>query len=646
MSIMHKAPPVKKSTYLFAGIIFFLALLPRIILLDYVEFKEDEALNVFLATRVVFGHLPPVMSTVSSLGVPNFPLFTYLLIPFTFVSSDPRFLSGVIALLNVIAITFLFFVLRKFFGTSIALLTGIFLSLSPWAILYSRKIWTPDIILPFMVVWIFCILQILLQKKISYWFAYCAVSLFLIQLHYSSLFLIIPATVVLLKNKKPPFSKVVWGLTLGVIPAIPFIVYEVLLNCPDCNTLTNLTSQLTHHSPFSYFLKPFQITGVGQFHTILGEDYATFFNDYRVIFELKKVLYIFYILLPIGMILFYKLFPKVRILLLISIGIPILYLALNIDPLMHYYVMLLPLLFLFISTGIVWIIKKNNVGKICGITVISLILITFILFNFAFFTLVYKGYGLKGEYGKAYIVHKKRIQESLTKFNNSPHYKEMAATLPVSKQHMLGFHPIPKMLFTYSAIRSNIRELDNKVKSTPPDPRALLQLFYFYSYPEIPHKHKLREMREKAKTYSGYNELYNSLYEIYLSQNLKKHLSNQALSIRLEYPQHWKVIKNSQDGIELSHDTFTLFITNKFSDFEVLADQIIDEKQLPRSKKNVCRNRDFVWCGTQLPSIVVGEKEVLIIYRPTSTAKINLNSVLLIDIDKNINHVIGSIEEY
>ena len=85
-----------KRSYLLL-IVLALSLLFRITNLDLIEFKADEGINLFLASRPIFGHGFAPGGTVSSLGVTNFPLINYLLLPLVMISKDPRIISFFIA---------------------------------------------------------------------------------------------------------------------------------------------------------------------------------------------------------------------------------------------------------------------------------------------------------------------------------------------------------------------------------------------------------------------------------------------------------------------------------------------------------------------------------------------------------------------
>ncbi|MDY7042204.1 MAG: glycosyltransferase family 39 protein, partial [Chloroflexota bacterium] len=128
------------------GIVFLAGYL-RLGYLDLVEFKLDEVTHCRLALEVLQGHLPVVGST-ASVGVPKPAGMTYLLVLPLAVTRDPRIVTGFLALLNVVAVVGCFLLARRYFGLAVGLVSGLLFAVSPWAVLFSRKVFTADA-LPF-----------------------------------------------------------------------------------------------------------------------------------------------------------------------------------------------------------------------------------------------------------------------------------------------------------------------------------------------------------------------------------------------------------------------------------------------------------------------------------------------------------------
>ena len=131
-------------------IVIGLSAIFRLTNLDLIEFKTDEASNLFLSSRLLYGHSLPPGGISTSTGILNPPLFNYLLLPFTFISTNPKFITFIIAFTNVIAIGFLYLIIKKYYNITLALIVSLLIAFSPWAIIFSRKIWPPDMVFLFL----------------------------------------------------------------------------------------------------------------------------------------------------------------------------------------------------------------------------------------------------------------------------------------------------------------------------------------------------------------------------------------------------------------------------------------------------------------------------------------------------------------
>ena len=88
----------------------------------------------------------PTAGLMSSVGVTNPPLFIYLLIPMFFVTKSIALVSCFIAAFGLAAVVACWWVGRKYYGPVAGLLAAALFATSPWAIIYSRKIWAQDFV--------------------------------------------------------------------------------------------------------------------------------------------------------------------------------------------------------------------------------------------------------------------------------------------------------------------------------------------------------------------------------------------------------------------------------------------------------------------------------------------------------------------
>jgi hypothetical protein len=123
--------------------------------LGAMEFKGDEQEGLTLAMRLLNDHpwssgLPfPTHGMVSSnAGVHNPPLYTWIMAALWAPTHDPVAVARLIALINVLCLYSLWRWARRRMDEPRALLTLALCAVSPFAVIFSRKIWPVDLLLP------------------------------------------------------------------------------------------------------------------------------------------------------------------------------------------------------------------------------------------------------------------------------------------------------------------------------------------------------------------------------------------------------------------------------------------------------------------------------------------------------------------
>lgn len=133
--------------------------------LDATEFKYDEATVCNLAAQFVDTGIPPARGMGSSVGIDNPPMMVYLMSLPVLLSRDPLIASGFVALLNVIGVWGCYALGKRYWSRPVGLLAALLLSISPWAIFYSRKVWAQNVLLPFVLLYFAFLLAWLVEKR-------------------------------------------------------------------------------------------------------------------------------------------------------------------------------------------------------------------------------------------------------------------------------------------------------------------------------------------------------------------------------------------------------------------------------------------------------------------------------------------------
>jgi hypothetical protein len=161
----------------------------RLASLNLAEFKNDEAgTSIIVKALVEYGKVPflgPSLTTGGNAG----PIYYYILaIPFL-ISTNPIVASAFVAVLNIVGVVFTFKFAREFFNERVALIATALDAVSPFAILFSRKIWNPDLIFPFMVVLFYCLYTFVIKGRPRYLVPIFALYAIILQIHPITLFL-------------------------------------------------------------------------------------------------------------------------------------------------------------------------------------------------------------------------------------------------------------------------------------------------------------------------------------------------------------------------------------------------------------------------------------------------------------------------
>jgi hypothetical protein len=211
------------ETVAFVAIILLAALL-RLGAPEVVEFKRDEANLSYMALDIARGRDFPLLGIDSSVGIRNAPVNVYIMVPPFLISSDPTLATQYVGLLNVIGVALVYLLARWYYGPLAAVVAGLLFAVSPWAVVYSRKIWAQDMLPLFIVMTVGTGLIGFVEGK--RWAQWVHLPLLAItgQIHYVC-FVLIPITGYLLFIGRRRLTRAFWfSIALTVLVTLPFII--------------------------------------------------------------------------------------------------------------------------------------------------------------------------------------------------------------------------------------------------------------------------------------------------------------------------------------------------------------------------------------------------------------------------------------
>lgn len=406
-----------QKTIFWVIIIFILSSLFRLSNLNLIEFKSDEATTVYQTARFFDRPYLIQRGLISGTGAYNFPLFNYMMIPLSLWSRDPIILSGVIATVNSLLIGVFFLFVRRYYGLMTAVFASLLLAFSPWGVIFSRKIWAQDLIFLLLIPYLWLMHELLLKKNSKVVFPLFVLLALLIQLHGSGLFLsAVTVLIFLIMRIRIDFKKATCGFLIGLIPAIPYILFQLnsIPSCPDCAAFIKYQNS-SRIFDFNNLLRPFQIiSGLG-YHFVLGKSYTDFIAVYPIVNQLKYVFTSGLLGILAGLLFVIVKKQKYIFLVIYFVSIPILFFITKTSAYMHYFVIILPisaLLFAIIVTT-AYSVVKIRLLKVLTIGVFLLFLGSNILFIYFFNSFLYNKKDIEGDYGPVYSLTRDRIEKGI-----------------------------------------------------------------------------------------------------------------------------------------------------------------------------------------------------------------------------------------
>lgn len=397
----------------------------RIFFLDLIEFKGDEASTVY-DMQQFFDH--PYLfqvGTRQSVGFFSPPLYNYLIAIISIPSRHPQSISFIIAILNTFSVAIFYLITRRYYPESIARLSSLLLALSPIAVLFSRKIWSTDVILPLVLPYFYFIHEVILKKNTKACFGLFLTFSLLIQLHPTGLFLMMATLITLLYQKvRVNWKKAAAGFLIGTIFALPFFYRQISSDppCPDCILL--LENQTASNLPFDlrHIILPFQAVN-GLYHkNELGPDYRLFLLNYPIVNLTNTVMMITFFFPIFSAYFIYKKRKKYFFLVLITILLIPFYIITRTRFSMHYFMVVLPFIVLLYVLFLKFLTQKV---KMVFLLIFSCLVISNLIFLASFYSFLGQKRLISGPYGNIFAVTEEFIEIQTKGYKNLFQYPQI-----------------------------------------------------------------------------------------------------------------------------------------------------------------------------------------------------------------------------
>jgi hypothetical protein len=397
--------------------------------IGYVEFKADEA-GVSYATvdLILHGGLLDAVGVRTSVGPRMSPFMNFLLlIPF-FISKHPAFASLYVACFNVAALVVCYLLVKKFFGRRAGLVASLFFALNPWAVLFSRKIWTQDFLPLFTLLFFYSVLKWTVDKKSKYLVPSFLFMACMWQLHLTSMVLVLVLPIVWLAFRPPVEIKhLLAGIAVFFIMFSQYIYYESNHGFDDFRVMAEYIGRPSVFRPVGILL-PLELMTSRGFDYSLGGEYGKFENGllYPDVLDLLPLVGFAVGIAYIG--LNARRSPAYIAVILWFI-IPYLSAMFNKSVVyMHYYIVMLPVPFIVIGVFVDKLLSSCSKSRVKWGWLAVLLILSLAAYQ-AYFTLKFQAFvkaeedGVYGDYGMP-LGHEINYLRRLVEENDSEGIKD------------------------------------------------------------------------------------------------------------------------------------------------------------------------------------------------------------------------------
>lgn len=194
---------------------------------DLTEFKADEARLYVLALEMSQGKFA-LRGISSSVGFPNFPMSVWLYSLPLLIWPHPYSATLFTGLLNSMAMLGAYWLVRRYWGKTAAIATLLLLAVSPWAIIYSRKIWAQNLLPLFVILWGVSAIVAFVDERRRWVIPHLVSLAVAVQIHLAAIALV-PATLLfmIVFRRRLSWSIAIVGVALALLTAAPFLYYLV-----------------------------------------------------------------------------------------------------------------------------------------------------------------------------------------------------------------------------------------------------------------------------------------------------------------------------------------------------------------------------------------------------------------------------------
>lgn len=211
------------------------------------EFKYDEAwMHEYVARHVAGGEFA-TQGIRASFDFVSPPLNLYLLSLPVMLSQEPMACAAFVAALNGLAAGAAYHIGRELAGRATGVFAALLFATSPWAVIFSRKIWAQDLLPPFACIALAALVRLERRRERRDAVVAAASLVLLPQIHLSALPLLALLPVQMWRHRTRGLGPWLAGIGIGIVPLLPYGAFQAATGFRDVRSVAAIPTQQPAH---------------------------------------------------------------------------------------------------------------------------------------------------------------------------------------------------------------------------------------------------------------------------------------------------------------------------------------------------------------------------------------------------------------
>jgi hypothetical protein len=211
------------------------------------EFDEDQAQLFRMAYDAVHHALLPTTSNAASIGISNPPGVIYLFMPLAALSANPLWGAMLVGVFTTATVLLTYFFTRHYYGRFAGIVAALLYATSARPLTYARFIWQPNLMPPFVVLFMFALFWGVVERRKGWLFAALFLFGILYQMHPTTLLLAVPLlAAIVLAPGTLRWRDLAFACAALLVIFFPYLIWEAYTGFADIRTVLMLAKQHAH----------------------------------------------------------------------------------------------------------------------------------------------------------------------------------------------------------------------------------------------------------------------------------------------------------------------------------------------------------------------------------------------------------------